>query len=72
MITTRLSYGAGEIILNPYTVSYIIRDELGRTAITFTNGHSLEVTASVLELRRLIENETKSLCKECTKGVHEG
>lgn len=71
MIRTKLAYGAGEIMFNPYTVSYIIRDELDRTAITFTNGHSLAVTASLLEIKELIENETKSLCKECTKGVQE-
>lgn len=72
MIRTKLAYGAGEIIFNPYTVSYIIRDELDRTAITFTNGHSLEVTASLLKIKELIEDETKSLCQECTKGVQEG
>lgn len=69
MITTRLAYGAGEIMFNPYTVSYIIRDELNRTAITFTNGHSLEVTASPLEIKELIENETKYLCRECNQST---
>lgn len=69
MIATRLRYGAGEIIFNPYTVSYIIRNELNETSITFTNGHSLAVTASPLEIKELIENETKHLCNECNQST---
>lgn len=69
MIRTKLAYGAGEIMFNPYTVSYIIRDELDRTAITFTNGHSIEVTASLPEIKELIENETKYLCRECNQST---
>ena len=72
MIRTKLSYGGGEIFINPYTVSYIMRNELNETTIGFTNGHQYNITASPQELRRLIEDETKSLCQECTKGVHEG
>lgn len=66
MIITNLAYGAGEIIINPYTVSYIIRNECNETTVGFTNGHTYNVTASPLELMEAINNETKSLCKDCT------
>lgn len=69
MIVTSLSCGAGEIIINPYTVSYIIRNELNETTIGFTNGHTYNVTASPLELMEAINNETKFLCKECMQGI---
>ena len=69
MIRTKLAYGAGEIIINPYTVSYIIRNEMNETTVGFTNGHQYSITMSPLELMEVINNETKSLCKECTKCV---
>lgn len=69
MIVTKLAYGAGEIIINPYTVSYIMRNEMNETTIGFTNGHQYNVTMSPLELMEVIENETKSLCKECKTSL---
>lgn len=70
MIRTKLAYDGSEMFINPYTVSYIINQDY-ETVVGFTNGHTYSVSASASELRRLIINETKSLCKECTKGVQE-
>lgn len=70
MIRTRLAYGGQDILINPYTVSYIIESQVStNTTIAFTNGHTIEVTASLIKLMEVIENETKSLCKECTQCV---
>jgi len=67
MIQTRLAHTTdGIIIINPYTISYITSLE-GYTTIGLTNGHTYDVTASPQELMEVIENETKSLCKECTR-----
>lgn len=68
MIRTKLEYDGNEIYLNPYTISYIIRQDC-TTVIGLTNGHTYNVTASVLELLEVINNETKSLCKECTQSI---
>ena len=68
MIRTKLAYGGQDIIINPYTVSYIIESQISTNAIiAFTNGHTIEVTASLIKLQEVIEYETKSLCKECTR-----
>lgn len=70
MIVTKLAYGGGVIIINPYTVSYMTNSQVStNTIIAFTNGHTIEVTASLIKLQEVIENETKSLCKECTQCV---
>lgn len=69
MITTRLAYDGSAIVINPYTISYILTNELHETTIVFTNGHSLPVSASILELKEAINNETKSLCKECKTSL---
>ena len=70
MIRTRLAYGGQDIIINPYTVSYIIESQISTNAIiAFTNGHTIEVTANLMKLQEVIEYETKSLCKECTGCV---
>ena len=69
MIKAKLKhYKDTDIYINPYTVSYIT-EENNQTIVGFTNGHSFMVTASPQELRRMIEHETKSLCKECTQCV---
>lgn len=70
MIRTKLAYGGQDIIINPYTVSYIIESQISTNAIiAFTNGHTIEVTANLMKLQEVIEYETKSLCKECTQCV---
>lgn len=69
MIQTRLAHTTdGIIIINPYTISYITSLE-GYTTIGLTNGHTYDVTASPQELMEVIENETKSLCKECKASL---
>ena len=69
MIRTRLAHTTdGYIIINPYTISYITSLE-GYTTIGLTNGHTYDVTASAIELQEVIENETKSLCKECKTSL---
>lgn len=68
MIKTRLAYNGGDIYINPYTISYMTRFE-NETTIGFTNGHTYNVSASIPELLEVINNETKSLCKECTQGI---
>lgn len=70
MIRTKLAYDGAEILINPYTVSYILRQE-SETIIGFTNGHTYPVTASLNELKEGIENETKSLCKGCSQSPKE-
>lgn len=70
MIRTKLAYDGNEIYINPYTISYITRDnKMNETIIGFTNGHTYNVTASIPEILEVIENETKSLCKECTQSI---
>ena len=68
MIKTKLEYDGNEIYINPYTISYIIRQDYN-TVIGFTNGHTYNVTASVPELLEGINNETKSLCKQCKTSI---
>lgn len=70
MITTKLAYDGARLYINPYTVSYIL-DGDDTTVVGFTNGHTYEVTASGIELRGLIDEETKSLCKECKASISE-
>lgn len=70
MIRTKLAYDGTEIYINPYTVSYILNGNM-ETVVGFTNGHTYNVTASGTELRRLIDEETKSLCKECKASISE-
>lgn len=70
MIKTKLSYDRQDIYINPYTISYILRDNsMNETTIAFTNGHSYQVIASVPELLEEIDYETKSLCQECTQSI---
>ena len=68
MIRTKLQYNKEDIFINPYTISYITRIE-DEVTIGFTNGHTYNVTASIQELLEVIENETKSLCKECKTSL---
>lgn len=70
MISTKIAYDGARLYFNPYTVSYIL-DQDDTTVIGFTNGHTYDVTASGTELRRLIDEETKSLCKECKASLQE-
>ena len=70
MIVTKLAYDGARLYINPYTISYIL-DGDDTTVVGFTNGHTYEVTASGIELRRLIDEETKSLCKECKASLQE-
>ena len=70
MIKTRLAYDNNEIYINPYTISYIIRQDT-EVVIGFTNGHTYNVTGNIGELMEVIENETKSLCKECKASIPE-
>ena len=70
MIRTKLAYDGNEIYINPYTISYITRDNrMNETIIGFTNGHTYNVTASIPEILEVINEETKSLCKECKEGI---
>lgn len=70
MIKTKLAYDGKEIYINPYTISYITRDNrMNETIIGFTNGHTYNVTASIPEILEVINEETKSLCKECKEGI---
>lgn len=70
MIRTKLAYDGNEIYINPYTISYITRDNrTNETIIGFTNGHTYNVTASIPEILEVINEETKSLCKECKEGI---
>lgn len=70
MIKTKLAYDGNEIYINPYTISYITRDNrMNETIIGFTNGHTYNVTASIPEILEVISNETKSLCKECKTSI---
>ena len=72
MIRTKLAYDGNEIYINPYTISYITRDNaMNDTVIAFTNGHTYNVTASIPEILEAIKNETKSLCKECKASLQE-
>lgn len=64
MIRTRLAYDDSEIYINPYTISYIIRQDY-QVIVGLTNGHTYNVKASINELLEGVNNETKSLCKEC-------
>jgi len=68
MIKTRLAYDGNEIYINPYTISYIIKQEQD-VVIGFTNGHTYNVTGNIGELMEVIKSETKSLCKECMQGI---
>lgn len=68
MIVTKLAYDGSRLYINPYAVSYIL-DESDTTVVGFTNGHTYDVISSASELRRLIDEETKSLCKECKEGI---
>ena len=68
MIKTRLAYDNNEIYINPYTISYIIRQDT-EVIIGFTNGHTYNVTGNIGELMEVIENETKFLCKECKTSI---
>ena len=69
MIRTKLAYDGNEIYINPYTISYITRDNaMNDTVIAFTNGHTYNVTASIPEILEVIKNETQSLCKECSQS----
>lgn len=61
MIKTRLAYDNNEIYINPYTISYIIRQDT-ETVIGFTNGHTYNVTGNIGELLEVIKNETKCSC----------
>lgn len=70
MIVTKLAYDGARIYINPYGVSYIL-DSDETTTVGFSNGHTYEITMSALELRRLIDEETKSLCKECKASISE-
>lgn len=70
MIVTKLAYDGARLYINPYTVSYIL-DGDDTTVVGFTNGHTYEVTASGTELRRLMDEETKSLCKGCSQSSKE-
>ena len=70
MIVTKLAYDGARLYINPYTISYIL-DGDDTTVVGFTNGHTYEVTASGTELRGLIDEETKSLCKECKASLQE-
>lgn len=70
MIVTKLAYDGARLYINPYTISYIL-DGDDTTVVGFTNGHTYEVTASGTELRRLIDEKTKSLCKECKTSLQE-
>lgn len=70
MIKTKLAYDGNEIYINPYTISYITRDNrMNETIIGFTNGHTYNVTASIPEILEVINEETKSLCKECKERI---
>ena len=70
MIKTKLAYDNIEMYINPYTISYVTRDkDMNETVIGLTNGHTYIVSASVSELLEVIDNETKSLCKECKTNV---
>ena len=70
MIKTKLAYDGNEIYINPYTISYITRDnKMNETIIGFTNGHTYNVTASIPEILEVINEETKSLCKECKESI---
>ena len=70
MIKTKLAYDNIDIYINPYTISYITRDkDMNETVIGLTNGHTYIVSASVSELLEGINNETKSLCKECKTSI---
>lgn len=70
MIKTKLAYDGNEIYINPYTISYITRDNrMNETIIGFTNGHTYNVTASIPEILEVINEETKSLCKECKESI---
>ena len=72
MIRTKLAYGGQDILINPYTISYITDSQVStNTTIAFTNGHTIEVTASLIKLQEVINNETKSLCKECKTSLQE-
>ena len=63
MIRTKLAYDGNEIYINPYTISYITRDNaMNDTVIAFTNGHTYNVTASIPEILEVIKNETKCSC----------
>lgn len=63
MIRTKLAYDGNEIYINPYTISYITRDnKMDETVIGFTNGHTYNVTASIPEILEVIKNETKCSC----------
>lgn len=70
MIKTKLAYDNIEMYINPYTISYVTRDkDMNETVIGLTNGHTYIVSASVSELLEVIDNETKSLCKECKTSI---
>lgn len=70
MIKTKLAYDNIEMYINPYTISYVARDkDMNETVIGLTNGHTYIVSASVPKLLEVIDNETKSLCKECQASI---
>ena len=72
MIKTRLSYGGGELIINPQAISYIIRDRDNTITVAFNNGHTYNVTASMSELMEVLEhetNKTKCSCKRDTETI---
>ena len=70
MIKTKLAYDNIEMYINPYTISYVTRDkDMNETVIGLTNGHTYIVSASVSEILEVIDEETKSLCKECKEGI---
>ena len=68
MIRTKLIYDGAEIFINPYTVSYVLRQD-HENVIAFTNGHTLSVTMSIPELLKEIENETKCTCNGCKDSI---
>ena len=72
MIKTRIAYTNEVIYINPYTISYVMRDkDMNETVIGLTNGHTYIVSANVSELLEVINNETKSLCKECKASIQD-
>lgn len=62
MIRTKLIYDGNEIFINPFTISYIIKQD-NNTVIGLTNGHTYTVTASAQELLEGCNNEIK--CNGC-------
>ena len=68
MIRTRLSYGGGDLIINPQAISYIIRDRNNEITIAFNNGHTYNVTASMSELMEVLENEASETKCSCERN----